>query len=369
MSGLSSQYTSESFKPLLNKLVQTPEYFSAEDLKRSLEHLFTQKALTPVQIGAFLTALHLHRVERRPENLAAAASVLRRLALKADVKEREGDFVVDIVGTGGDGYNLFNVSTTAGIVAAGAGARVIKHGSRASTSSSGSADLLQSLHCLFPVPSPDINNPIPRIPFTFILAPHYHPSLAYIAPYRKQLPFRTMFNILGPLLNPAKPSGMVLGIADENIGDTYARSLREGGVERVMIVCGYEALDEISCAGPTHVWSFAPGNDGIKYETITPDMFGVETHPLDHVKGGSPDENARTFEHLLHRSGGAPVEPDLKPVLDFVLINASALLVVAGIAKDYKEGTRLALESVVSGKAWEALQIFREQGEKAVLQS
>lgn len=116
----------ESFKPLLNKLVQTPEYFTPTDLKFALNHLFTPDAVQPVQIGAFLSALHIHRVERRPEILAAAASTLRERSLKAAVQDTEGDFVVDIVGTGGDGYNLFNVSTVAGIVAAGAGARVIK---------------------------------------------------------------------------------------------------------------------------------------------------------------------------------------------------------------------------------------------------
>lgn len=121
-------YTSNSFKPLLNKLVQTPEYFSPNDLKLALHHLFAPNVLHPAQIGAFLTALHVHRVERRPESLAAAASVLREKSLKAIVQDMEGDFVVDIVGTGGDGYNLFNVSTTAAVVAAGAGARVIKVG-------------------------------------------------------------------------------------------------------------------------------------------------------------------------------------------------------------------------------------------------
>jgi anthranilate phosphoribosyltransferase len=121
-----ADYTAESFKPLLNRLVQTPEYFSPDDLKLALNHLFTPDALHPAQIGAFLTALHVNRVERRPESLAAAAAVLRERALKAAVQDTEGDFVVDIVGTGGDGFNLFNVSTTAAIVAAGAGARVIK---------------------------------------------------------------------------------------------------------------------------------------------------------------------------------------------------------------------------------------------------
>jgi len=331
-------------------------------LKHALNHLFTPDAVSPVQIGAFLTALHIHRVERRPDSLAAAAAVLRERSLKATVEEPEGDFIVDIVGTGGDGYNLFNVSTTAAIVAAGAGARVIKHGSRASTSSSGSADLLQALGCLFTPPTPGAaTTPIPRMPFTFILAPHYHPALAFIAPYRKALPFRTMFNILGPLINPASPQGMVLGIAEREIGLTFAKSLREGGVERALVVCGYEKLDEISCAGPTYAWELLNGE--ITEKTLRPEVFGLEAHPLTTVAGGSPQENAETFTKLL-RSGEA-IPESLKPVLDFVLMNASALLVVAGLAEDYAHGAKLALESITSGKAWAALQNFREAGEAA----
>ncbi|KAJ7155497.1 glycosyl transferase family, a/b domain-containing protein [Mycena crocata] len=354
-------YTPDSFKPLLDRLVQTPEYFSADDLKLALNHLFSPDAVSPVQIGAFLTALHIHRVERRPDSLAAAAEVLRDRSLKAMVQEPENDFIVDIVGTGGDGYNLFNVSTTAGIVAAGAGARVIKHGSRASTSSSGSADLLQALGCLFTAPIPGTTTPIPRVPFTFILAPHYHPALAFIAPYRKALPFRTMFNVLGPLINPARPQGMVLGIAEREIGHTFARSLREGGVQRALVVCGYEKLDEISCAGPTYAWELLNGE--ITEKTLKPELFGLQTHPLTTVAGGSPADNAETFKKLLN--SGKDIPDSLKPVLDFVLMNASALLVVAGLAEDYAHGTKLALESITSGKAWDALQTFREAGELA----
>ncbi|KAJ7066683.1 glycosyl transferase family, a/b domain-containing protein [Mycena amicta] len=353
-------FSPDSFKPLLSRLVQTPEYFSPDDLVLALNHLFTPDAVSPVQIGAFLTALHVHRVERRPESLAAAAAVLRERALKAFVEEPDGDFIVDIVGTGGDGYNLFNVSTTAAIVAAGAGARVIKHGSRASTSTSGSADLLQALGCVFTPPSPGTTTPIPRVPFTFILAPHYHPALADIAPYRKALPFRTMFNVLGPLINPARPQGMVLGIAVPEIGPTFARSLKEGGVTRALVVCGHEKLDEISCAGPTYAWELRDGT--ITEMTLTPASFGLPAHPLTTVAGGSPAENAETFKELL--TSGKDTPPALVPVRDFVLMNASALLVVAGIAADYTHGAQLALESITSGKAWSALELFREAGLK-----
>ncbi|EKM77561.1 hypothetical protein AGABI1DRAFT_121956 [Agaricus bisporus var. burnettii JB137-S8] len=352
-----------TFRPLLARLVQTPEYFSADDLKEALNHLFTPNVLHPAQVGAFLTALHVHRVERRPDSLTAAASVLRSKALTAAIEDIDKDFVVDIVGTGGDGYNLFNVSTTAAIVAAGAGARVVKHGSRASTSSSGSADLLQSLDCLFTAPTPGTPLPIRNIPFTFILAPHYHPAMASIAPYRKALPFRTMFNVLGPLINPARPRGMVLGVAEREIGYTFAQSLREGGVERALVVCGYEKMDEISCAGPTWIWELKDGK--IKEGTLTPEDFGLKRYPLTKVAGGGPDENADTFKRLLNSGGTVP--EDLEAILDFVLMNASALLVIAGIAKDYKEGTEVARQSVLSGKAWRALEIFRDEGQKAAV--
>ncbi|KAF9525848.1 anthranilate phosphoribosyltransferase, TrpD [Crepidotus variabilis] len=357
----SPQYSESSFQPLLSKLVKRPEYFDPDDLKEALNHLFTPNVLQPTQIGAFLTALHIHRIERRPEFLAAAASVLRDRALKANVLDAETDFVVDIVGTGGDGYNLFNVSTTAGIVAAGAGARVIKHGSRASTSSSGSADLLESLDCLFTAPTPGTSTAIARIPFTFILAPHYHPALANLSPFRKALPFRTMFNVLGPLINPARPKGMVLGVAEKELGATFAASIGEGGVERALVVCGFEGLDEISCAGPTHVWEL--NNGKVKKTILNPTDFGLPKYPLSSVAGGGPGENAETFKQLLRSGNNIPEK--LLPVMDWVAMNASALLVVAGIAKDYVEGAKLAKESIVSGKAWRALEVFRVTGQEA----
>lgn len=203
--------------------------------------------------------------------------------------------------------------------------------------------------------------PIPRVPFTFILAPHYHPALAFIAPYRKLLPFRTMFNILGPLINPARPRGMVLGVAEREIGYTFAQSLRDGGVERALVVCGYEGIDEISCAGPTWGWELIDGK--ISEKTLHPEQFGLKVHPLTAVVGGSPQDNAETFKALLN--SGEKIPESLTPVLDFVLMNASALLVVAGLADNYVQGTEMAMKSITSGKAWAALENFREAGRVA----
>ncbi|KAI0738865.1 anthranilate phosphoribosyltransferase TrpD [Daedaleopsis nitida] len=362
---MSPPLSQETFKALLGRLVKTPEFFSPDDLKVALECLFTSDVVLPVQIGSFLTAMHIERIERRPEYLVMAANVLRSRALKAAVEGVDEDFVVDIVGTGGDGHNTFNVSTTAAIVAAGAGARVVKHGSRASTSSSGSADLLQSLGCYFTPPSVETPLPIARIPFTFIMAPQYHPALAMIAPYRKALPHRTMFNILGPLINPARPRGMVLGVAERELGPTFAHSLAEGGVKRAFVVCGAEGLDEISCAGDTHAWELHP-DGSVTERTLHPRDFGLNAHPLSEVAGGTPAENAEAFKALLQ--SGKDIPEKLTPVLDFVLMNAAALLVVSGLATDLKEATEKARESITSGKAWNALEQFRDAGLAAASQ-
>ncbi len=240
----------------------------------------------------------------------------------------------------------------------------LQHGSRASTSSSGSADLLQSLDCLFTAPTLDGPTPISRIPFTFILAPHYHPAMALIAPFRKVLPFRTMFNVLGPLINPARPRGMVVGVAEPEIGHTFAQSLRDGGVERALVVCGAEKLDEISCAGDTHAWELKDGQ--ITEKTLHPSQFGLDVHPLTDVAGGTPEENAEAFKLLL--TSGDDIPKKLTPILHFVLMNAAALLVVAGVASDLEDGVRLGKESITSGKAWNALEQFREVGKAAAAQ-
>ncbi|KAF9078346.1 glycosyl transferase [Rhodocollybia butyracea] len=345
-----------SFKLVLKKLVDTPEDFSAEDLRLAMHYLFTPDLVLPEHISAFLTALHLHHVETKPELLAAAASVLRERSVEVVVDGGQDDFVVDIVGTGGDGHNLFNVSTAAGIVAAGAGVRVIKHGNKASTSASGSADLLQALGCEF-------NNEaktIPRVPFFFLLAPHYHPTLELIAPYRKALPFRTIFNVLGPLISPANPKGMVLGVPRRELGLPFANALKDNGVTRALVVCGQEGIDEISCAGPTWTWELEHGK--IPEGFLHPEMFGLEPHPLETVVGGNANANAENLETLLHLEGNIPQSQ--KPLLDFVLMNAAALLVVAGRARTYTEGVKVAYESIVSGRAWDALETFRRASQR-----
>jgi anthranilate phosphoribosyltransferase len=167
-----------------------------------------------------------------------------------------------------------------------------------------------------------------------------------------------MFNVLGPLINPARPKGMVLGVAERHLGPTFAQSLKDGGVQRALVVCGAEDLDEISCAGETYAWELQDGN--ITERIIHPRDFGLSTHTLDGVKGASPQENAKTFKTLLTSADQVPER--LKPVFDFVIVNAAALIYVAGLAANFEEAAGLARKSIVSGEAWKAFVIFRDQG-------
>ncbi|KAB5590934.1 Anthranilate phosphoribosyltransferase [Ceratobasidium theobromae] len=356
---------SDSFKPLLLKLINTPGQFSPEDTKLAMHHLATPGAVLPAQAGAFLAALKSSCIEHLPETLSASAEVMREYALKVPLAEPDVP-AVDIVGTGGDGHNTFNVSTTAAIVAAGAGARVVKHGNKASTSSSGSADILLALGCPLSPPS-SAPEPLPNKPFTFLLAAHHHPALTSLAPVRKALPFRTVFNVLGPLINPAAPSRMILGVYSRDLGPVFAETLRGMGVQRALVVCGMESLDEISIAGGTWAWSLENGE--ITTTTLHPSHFELKTHALNTVAGASPETNAQMLVDMLDpaRQAGQSsmtgseqgVTSDPAAILDFVLLNASALLVVAGLAPDYPSGVRMARESISSGRAWEALQDFK----------
>ncbi|CAE6447608.1 unnamed protein product [Rhizoctonia solani] len=361
--------SSDSFKPLLLKLITTPGKFTPDDTRAAMHHLATPGCVLPAQAGAFLAALKSSRIEHLPETLGAAAEVMRQYAVRVPLAD-EHIPAVDMVGTGGDGHNTFNVSTTAAIVAAGAGARVVKHGNKASTSSSGSADILLALGCPLAPPPPE-PTPLVNKPFTFLLAAHHHPALTSLAPVRKALPFRTIFNILGPLINPAAPRRMILGVYTRELGPVFAETLRGMGVERALVVCGMESMDEISIAGGTWAWSLENGE--ITTTTLHPSHFELKTHPLSTVAGASPQTNARMLIDLLDPntpchsptdSTPAPSEgvtSDPGAILDFVLMNASALLVVAGLAPDYPTGVQLARESIKSGRAWDALVEFRDR--------
>jgi anthranilate phosphoribosyltransferase len=200
--------------------------------------------------------------------------------------------------------------------------------------------------------------------FRFFLAPHYHPLLGPLAPIRKSLPHRTILNLIGPLVNPARPGGLVLGVAHPKLGETFVQALsKDETIHHAMVVCGEEHLDEISCAGRTRVWEFKRSEDGkitFLESIISPETFGIDSHLLASVAGGKgPEENADIFTRLLSQPENN-TSKELKPILEFVLINAAAVLVVAKIAKDVREGVELARQSINSGAAWKAFQSFKE---------
>ncbi|WVQ63349.1 anthranilate phosphoribosyltransferase [Kwoniella botswanensis] len=372
---MSSQYTPETFKVLLKKLVQTPDDFTPEDCAQCFRHLCVQGA-SEAQAGAFLTALTLSGLESSPDIVAACASVLREHAVSVRNLIPEGDGyagLVDIVGTGGDGWDTYNVSTTAAVVVAGAGVRVAKHGSKAATSTSGSADLLLSLDCRLAFPVSEVHTFLEHSPFLFLFAPHYHPSLAHIAPIRRNLNFRTIFNVLGPLINPARPQRMLLGVAKQELGDTFAEVLRLLNVERALVVCGKEGLDEISPAGETWTWWLENGQ--ITKGSIHPtEDFGLPLHSLSSVRGSTPDLNALTFQSIMSNSPAPPHlsspasadSPSLDTIRDYVLLNAAALLHVSGKARSWKEGVDIAREAIESGGALAAFEGFRDASKKAM---
>ncbi|GAA5916499.1 hypothetical protein JCM8208_006390 [Rhodotorula glutinis] len=354
------ELTPEAFALLVKKLVLDPSSFTLADVRLAFSHLAHPNGAHPAQIGAFLSALRLTKKDAQPQVVAAVADVMRQHALAVDVGDYGQGPVCDIVGTGGDGHNTFNVSTTAAIVAAGAGLRVYKHGNKAATSSSGSADILLSLGCpVTTLPPSSLSLVASRSPFLFLFAPSYHPAMVRVAPIRKQLAFPTVFNALGPLINPARPGAMIVGVHSEYLGEVFAEALRLTGVTRAWVVCGAEGLDEISPAGETHVWDL--DHDTITRRVVHPRDFGLLATPLSTVAGGTPLDNSLTLTALLD----GQLDQD-SPVETFVVLNAAALLVVAGRARDEKEGVEMARRSIAEGGAKRALESFREAGQEAV---
>ncbi|KAI7900104.1 anthranilate phosphoribosyltransferase [Cokeromyces recurvatus] len=314
-------------KTIIKKLVHEPTQFSPEDAERAM-HQIMQGSATSSQISAFLISLKLQEKDKDPQVVAACATAMRSHAclVPYDHHPQLVGQVVDIVGTGGDGHDTYNVSTTASIVAAGAGAKVAKHGNRAASSRSGSADLMEAHGCAITQ-----------------VEPYQH-----VAKLRKEIAVPTVFNLLGPMSNPAKPSRMVVGVHSPEIGALMANALRLTGVQEGLVVCGAEGLDEISPAGETHYWRI-DGND----------IKTGRTYPLSQVKGGDCHENAHILNQLLNNQLS-----DEDPILNFVLLNTSALLVMAGIASDFKEGVEKARESIKSGNAKRVLESFRDETRK-----
>ena len=296
----------------------------------------------------------LRALNARPvlvEELAGFASVMRRHAacVFADGEARP-ERMIDTCGTGGDGFDAFNISTAAAIVAAAAGARVAKHGNRAASSRSGSADVLEALGVRVDLPCVRIGVAIREVGIGFLFAQAAHTAARHAAPARKLIGARTVFNLLGPLTNPAGAHAQVLGVFSAEALDLMAAAVAELGVARAFVVHGAGGLDEISLAGETLVADVRDGT--IRHYTVTPEDFGVARAPLAAIQGGLPAENAAVIRRIFAGALGAR--------RDIVVVNAAAALVAAGVAGDFREGAELAGKMLASGAAEEKLSALRE---------
>lgn len=296
------------------------------------------------EIVRLLAALNQRPVE--VQELAGFARVMRRHATRVFAEgEALPANMVDTCGTGGDGANTFNISTAAAIVAAAAGARVAKHGNRAASSRSGSADVLESLDVRIDLPFEHYGRAIREIGIGFLFAQAAHTATRHAAPARKLIGVRTVFNLLGPLTNPAGAQSQVLGVFSGDVMDLVAAALAELGVERAFVVHGAGGLDEISLSGETMVAEVRGGT--VRRFTVTPEEFGVASAPIEAIQGGTAAENAALIRRILAGEAG--------PARDIVVINAAAALVAAGVAENFREGAGLASFVISSGAASEKL--------------
>lgn len=302
---------------------------------------------TPTQNAAFLAALSTKSTKAETsEEIAGCAAAMREHALKV---ETDMD-VFEIVGTGGDNAHSFNISTTSALVAAAGGMKVAKHGNRAASSKCGTADCLEALGVNIEQSPEKCVELLKEVGMCFFFAQKYHTSMKYVGAIRKELGFRTVFNILGPLTNPGNPKMQLLGVYDEYLVEPLAQVLMNLGVKRGMVVYGQEKLDEISMSAPTTVCEFKDG--WFKSYVITPEEFGFERCTKADLVGGTPEENAQITLAILKGEKG--------PKRNAVLMNAGASLYIGGKADSMKEGIALAAELIDSGKALETLQKFIE---------
>ena len=323
--------------------LESGRLLSRMEAEALMEELLCGRMETP-EIARFLLALN-----QRPilvAELAGFATVMRRHATPIFAEgEARPALLVDTCGTGGDDSGAFNISTGAAIVAAAVGARVAKHGNRAVSSRSGSADVLEALGVRIDIPGARVASSIREVGIGFLFAPAAHAATRHAMPARKQIVARTVFNLLGPLTNPARAEAQVVGVFSPEAIDLVAATLAELGVHRAFVVHGAGGLDEISLSGETLVAEVRDGT--IKRYTVVPDDFGVEGAAPDSIRGGSPVENAAILRSIFAGEPG--------PRRDIVVTNAAAALLAGGLAENFKEGAHLAAQALSSGAAQQKL--------------
>lgn len=322
------------FRENLKKIIERKD-LSETEMAQMITDIFSG-SITDAQVGAFMAALST-KGETFGE-LAGAASAMRKKARRIQTSAKT---VVDTCGTGGDGAKTFNISTTSAFVVAGCGVTVAKHGNRSVSSRCGSADLLESLGVKLDTAPEIVEEAVREIGIGFLFAPLYHGAMKYAAKARKEIGLRSIFNMLGPLTNPASANCQLLGVYAPELTEMFAQALRILGGKRAFVVHGHDGLDEISVCAPTRVSEL---NDGmIRTYDINPEQFFGETAKADDLAGGSPADNAEITKNILNGKKG--------PRRNIILINSSAALVAAGKATNLREGIVLAEKSIDSGAA------------------
>ena len=318
-----------------------------EESAQIMEEIMTGEA-TPAQFGAFVIALRLKG--ETVDEMTGLATVMRAKSLKVDYRGPS----VDTCGTGGDDRGTFNISTVAAFVVAGTGIAVAKHGNRAMTSKSGSADVLEKQGIKIDLGPEGVKRCMEDAGIGFIFAPRFHPAMKFAVQPRREIGVRTVFNILGPLTNPAGAKAQVLGVPTDTVGEKMVQVLQRLGSERVLVVHAEDGLDEISLDGNTNVWELSDGD--ISHYQISAEDLGLGTASLDALAGGSVEENSETLTAVLSGASG--------PRRDVVVANAAGGILAGGKAADLREGVRVAQESIDSGNAMKKLEKLREMSQR-----
>jgi anthranilate phosphoribosyltransferase len=313
------------------------------EMMEVMEEIMEGRA-TPSQIGSFITALRMKG--EIVDEITGAAKVMRAKAEKIALKDHpEDETILDTCGTGGDSANTFNVSTATAFVAAGGGVKVAKHGNRSVSSQCGSADVLETLGLKLDIPPSDVERCIREVGIGFLFAPLFHGAMKYAAGPRREIGLRTIFNVLGPLTNPAGATAQLLGVYDLGLTEKMANVLGKLGTKEAFVVCGEGRFDEISICGTSKVSHLRDG-DVTTFE-MTPEEYGFKRATPDAINGGDASENARIILNILDGEHG--------PKRDIVLLNAGAAFVAAGLDNDLKAGIERANDAIDSGRAKEKL--------------
>jgi anthranilate phosphoribosyltransferase len=326
------------FKETISSIIERRD-LTREQAKAVMDEIMCGRA-TPAQIGGFLTAMRM-----KGETVDEITGFALSMRENAQTISPSVPFLTDTCGTGGDGANTFNISTAAAIVASAAGVAVAKHGNRSVSSSSGSADVLEKLGVAIDLGPQDVARCIEETGIGFMFAPVFHGAMKHAIGPRRELGVRTVFNMLGPLTNPAAAGGQLLGVYSEELTQPVAKVLYNLGVQRAMVVCSRDGLDEISVCAPTLVSELKSGE--IKTYLLNPEEYGFPIRKSREIKGEGPEQNAGIIVALLNGEAGAK--------RDILLLNAGAAIYIGGVAESLKEGITQAAEAIDSGKAYKKL--------------